>query len=826
MTSLVVVESPAKAKTISRYLGKDFSVVASYGHVRDLPSKNGSVNPDDKFSMVWEVDARSKKHMDAIIKEARNADHIYLATDPDREGEAISWHIEQILRESKVLKGKSVERIVFHEITQSAVKKALAQPRAVNQDLVDAYLARRALDYLVGFNLSPVLWRKLPGSRSAGRVQSVALKLIVNREQEVEAFKSEEYWSIAGEFKTPKGADFLARLTHVNGTKIDKMSIQNEASAKAIVQSLGQHTYQITEIEKKQTRRNPTAPFITSTLQQEASRKLGFGASRTMQTAQKLYEGISLSGETTGLITYMRTDGVQLSADAVTSMRAYIGKVYGKDYVPAAPIVYKSKAKNAQEAHEAIRPTDINRTPEKMRPYLDDGQYKLYNLIWKRTMACQMTQAVFDQVSLFIASEDKKHQFKATGSTLVFDGFLRVYQEGVDDEKLEKDADERLLPPVHTNDPLGLLNILPKQHFTEPPPRFSEASLVKKLEELGIGRPSTYASIIQVLQDRSYVTVEKRVFFPTDRGRIVTSFLEHFFKNYVEYDFTAKLEDQLDDISAGALNWQKIMAAFWGPFHENVDATMKIDIVEVIQTLEKDMESYLFPNNPDHMCPKCSKGKLNLRLGKFGAFLGCAAYPECSYTKQVSDQNTALESGEGVQGDETKFVGTDPHTGNAIYLRKGPYGWYLQWENEFDVPTETLTPKGKSKKKPAEPKPKRAPLPAGAKPEAVTLEQALFLKTLPLFVGVFPETGEKMTVNIGRFGPYVKMGSIFASIPKNTALTDVDEPTAITLVQKKIEKMASAEVDGKVSRFKKKPAEPKAPPKKPIAKTTARKKPL
>ncbi len=784
MTSLVIVESPAKAKTINKYLGKGFNVIASYGHVRDLPSKNGSVDPENRFSMIWEVDSRSKKYMDAIIKEAKGADHIYLATDPDREGEAISWHIAQILEEKKALKGKTIERIVFNEITKSAVQNALKTPRTVNQELVDAYLARRALDYLVGFNLSPVLWRKLPGSRSAGRVQSVALKIIVTREQEIEAFKSQEYWSIAGQFKTPKGAEFLAKLTHFDGSKIEKMTIKDGASAEAIASGLKGHDYTLSAIEKKQVRRSPAAPFITSTLQQEASRKLGFGASRTMQTAQKLYEGIAIGGETTGLITYMRTDGVQLSDEAVSQIRTHIQDQYGKDYLPTSPIAYKTKAKNAQEAHEAIRPTDISRTPESLRPYLDEGQLKLYDLIWKRTVACQMNQAIFDQVSLFIESENKKHKFKATGSTLVFDGFLRVYQEGTDDHD-DKDDDEKLLPKVEEKDALTLLNILSKQHFTEPPPRYSEASLVKKLEELGIGRPSTYASIIQVLQDRSYVTVDRRVFFPTDRGRIVTSFLEHFFKQYVEYDFTAKLEEQLDDISSGARSWQKVMTDFWKPFHDNVEGTMKIDIVEVIQTLEKDMEHYLFGENTEHTCPKCQAGKLSLKLGKFGSFLGCSNYPECAFTKPVGEQESSSEGSTSVDG--PRLIGVDPNTGNEINLRKGPYGHYLQWEGETDTPAAPA----KGKRKAAVPKPKRASLPPLMKPEDVTLEQALFLKTLPRFVGVFPDTGEDMHLNIGKFGPYIKVGSIFASIPRAISLFDVDEEAAIPLVRKKIEKAAS-----------------------------------
>ncbi len=810
MTHVVIVESPAKAKTINRYLGSDYVVVASYGHIRDLPSKNGSVNPDDHFKMLWEVDARSKKHIDAIIKEAKGADSILLATDPDREGEAISWHIEQVLADKGVLKSKKCERIVFNEITKSAVQNALANPRAVNKELVDAYMARRALDYLVGFNISPVLWRKLPGSRSAGRVQSVALRLIVHREQEIEKFVKEEYWTINGQFLTPKKDLFEARLTHLNGEKLEKFSINNEGLSKAAVTVLEKGAYGVSAIEKKQTRRNPAAPFITSTMQQEASRKLGFTASRTMQTAQKLYEGVPIKGESTGLITYMRTDGVQLSQEAVVGMRSFIEEKYGKDYLPSSPIVYKSKVKNAQEGHEAIRPTDISRTPESVRPYLDDTQYKLYELIWRRTMACQMTQAVFDQMSIIIQSDDKKHQFKATGSTLVFDGFLKVYREGTDDLKTDND-DDRLLPKIGEKDPLSLKGIEPNQHFTEPPPRYGEASLVKKLEELGIGRPSTYASIIHVLQERTYVILEKRQFIPSDRGRLVTTFLENFFQKYVEYDFTAKLEDQLDDISAGERDWLKVMAEFWAPFQDTVSSVMKIEMTAVIDKLEESLAHYLFGEDKEHTCPKCNQGKLSLKLGKFGAFLGCSNYPECSFTRPIGDQ--APGEGEITSAVEVPVIGNDPNTGSEITLRKGPYGFYLQWEGEVVEPKKASTkpvedeaegvadgkkkkaaPKKASAKKPAKAKaakPVRVGLPAGMAPQSVTLKEALFLKSLPREVGVYPETGEKMSLGIGKFGPYIKVGSIFASVPRSIDLFDVSEEQAITLVDKKRARVAA-----------------------------------
>ncbi len=799
MSGLVIVESPAKAKTINRYLGKDFSVIASYGHIRDLPSKSGSVDPNRNFQMIWDTDARSKKYMDAILKEVRKVDHIYLATDPDREGEAISWHILQILSEKKALKSKNISRIVFNEITKAAVQNALKHPRDVNQELVDAYMARRALDYLVGFNISPVLWRKLPGSRSAGRVQSVALRLIVNREIEIESFKKEEYWSIMGDFITPTKQSFSARLTHLNGKKLEKFSINTEVLAKEAVVTLQQHTYVIQNIEKKQIKRHPAAPFITSTLQQEASRKLGLSASKTMQVAQKLYEGIAVGGESTGLITYMRTDGVQLSDDAVTSIRGHIQKNYGDVYLPASPIAYKSKAKNAQEAHEAIRPTDITRTPESLKNYLDDAQYKLYHLIWKRTLACQMTQAIFDQVSLIVASKDTQHQFKATGSTLIFDGFLRVYQEGVDDagdgQKIADDGDERLLPKVEKKDPLDLSQITPKQHFTEPPPRYGEASLVKKLEELGIGRPSTYASIIQVLQDRDYVQLQKRQFTPNDRGRIVTTFLENYFRKYVEYDFTANLEEELDEISDGKREWLKVMEAFWKPFCTNVQEAMKLDIINVIAKLQQDMAIYLFGEGKDDHCPKCSDGRLGLKLGKWGTFLGCSNYPECSYTRQMVEETLLgeknLTEGADPRTDETRVLGQDPVTGSDIHLRKGPYGWYLQWTGEFEEPkAPKLTKSGKpSKTKKAEgPKPKRVGLPAGINTTTLTVADALFYKQLPKTLGIFPDTGESMEVNIGKFGPYIHVGKLFTSIPKAINFMEITHEKAIELVRKKIEK--------------------------------------
>ena len=528
MKNVVIVESPAKAKTINRYLGKDFTVLASFGHIRDLPSKNGSVRPDESFAMTWETDDRAKKHIAEIAKAVRGADHLYLATDPDREGEAISWHVQQVLSDQGALSPNTqVERIVFHEITKTAVQHALENPRAINQELVEAYLARRALDYLVGFTLSPVLWRKLPGSRSAGRVQSVALRLVVEREAEIDVFKPQEYWSITAQLMTPRKEKFIGRLTHLNGKKLDKFDLNTQKKAEAACEVIRQQSLSVSNLEKRQVKRHPAAPFITSTLQQEASRKLGYGASRTMQLAQRLYEGVEIAGETTGLITYMRTDSIQIAQEALGAARHYIEKSYGKPYLPPSPRVFKNKSKNAQEAHEAIRPTDVSRHPEDVRGYLDDAQFKLYELIWKRTVASQMESALFDQVTVEMASPDKQIILRATGSTLTFDGFLKLYQEGVDDEA-DKDEEDRLLPLLSMGEKVDQNQVTPNQHFTQPPPRYSEASLVKKLEELGIGRPSTYASIIHVLQERDYVRLEKRQFIPEERGRLVTIFFSQF----------------------------------------------------------------------------------------------------------------------------------------------------------------------------------------------------------------------------------------------------------------------------------------------------------
>jgi len=809
MKKVVVVESPAKAKTINRYLGNDYVVLASYGHIRDLPSKNGSVLPEKDFQMFWEMDDRAKKNMGDIVRALKDADELLLATDPDREGEAISWHVEQYLKEEGKLKDTAVKRIVFHEITKTAIQNALKNPRAINQQLVDAYLARRALDYLVGFTLSPVLWRKLPGSRSAGRVQSVALRLIVQRELEIEAFNTQEYWSIAAQMATIRHEGYIARLTHLNGQKLDKLDLKSEEEAKAACNAISSRLFTIASVEKKQTKRHPAAPFTTSTLQQEAARKLGFGTARTMQVAQKLYEGISVGGEVTGLITYMRTDSVDIAKEAIGDIRQYIGDSYGDKYLPGAPRQYKNKSKNAQEAHEAIRPTSVLRKPEDVQQYLDPSQYKLYELIWKRTVASQMESALFDQVTVDVQSEDRLVTLRANGSTLIFDGFLKLYKEGQDDAQ-DGDDDDRLLPIINQGEDTSVKVVTPNQHFTQPPPRFSEASLVKKLEELGIGRPSTYASIVQVLQDRSYVRLEKRQFIPEERGYLVTTFLINFFKRYVEYDFTANLEEQLDDISHGSLAWRNVMEQFWKSFKETVDQTQGLSFSDVLDRLDKDLSFHLFHSHDEQarVCPKCHEGRVSLKLSRYGAFLGCSNYPTCKYTKPVGG-----EEGDGEDPwpvDEPKVLGLDPDSGEEITLRKGPYGVYLQWgdgasaqSSDADAPQEAAAEedtlkKGKKKKAPKTPKPKRVSLPAGYDPQTLNLETALSLKGLPRQLGPHPESGLLLSVSIGRFGPYVKCGDVFASIPKSEDMFTISFERALALVEAKIQKnLASGKVPGK-----------------------------
>ena len=754
--NVLIVESPGKVKAINKYLGSDYKVLASFGHIRDLPSKDGSVKPDDDFSMTWDVDARAASKIKDIAAAVKGDDKLILATDPDREGEAISWHILEVLKDRKVLGKIPVERVVFNAVTKSAILEAIAHPRELNNELVDAYLARRALDYLFGFTLSPVLWRKLPGARSAGRVQSVALRLVVEREQEIEAFKAQEYWSIDTDLAAASG-NFAARLIQLDGKKIEKLSLTNEADAKRAVDAINAQTFAVGSVEAKPVKRNPSPPFITSTLQQEASRKLGFNAKRTMQIAQGLYEGVELGGDVTGLITYMRTDGVTVVPEAVAEAREVIGKKYGARYVPSAPRVYVSKAKNAQEAHEAVRPTSFARTPEEMARYLDADAAKLYELIWKRAVASQMESAEQERTTVDVLSGDKKITLRATGTVTLFDGFLTLYQEGQDDTS---DEDGSKLPKVVAGDKTEVQSVTPAQHFTEPPPRYSESSLVRKLEELGIGRPSTYASILSTLRDRAYVKMDRQRFMPEDKGRLVTTFLNSFFKRYVAYDFTADLEERLDEVSAGNLNWKQLLRDFWTDFSANVAETKTLRITHVIDELEKVLEPHIFPASENGIdprkCPSCEGGRLNLKLGKFGAFIGCTNYPECRFTKQ-------LGASEGDAG--PKDIGEDPQTGEKITLRTGRYGPYVQ--------------RGDGEK------PKRSGLPQGTDKSDVDLELALKLLALPREVGLHPEDGKKISANFGRFGPYVAHDGIYASLPSPEDVFEIGLNHAVTLLAEK-----------------------------------------
>jgi DNA topoisomerase-1 len=760
---VVVVESPAKAKTINRYLGSDYKVVASYGHVRDLPAKDGSVLPDEDFAMSWEVDGRSEKHIKTILEAARGADRLFLATDPDREGEAISWHVRELLNSRRGLKHLDVKRVVFNEVTKNAVLDAFTRPREIDRELVEAYLARRALDYLVGFTLSPVLWRKLPGSRSAGRVQSVALRLICEREAEIEAFKSREYWTIEVEFKTEAGQTFTARLTHLDGKRLERFDLDTEAKARAAADSILRASgFAVAEIDSRQVRRNPFPPFTTSTLQQESSRKLGFGATRTMQIAQRLYEGIDLGGEVVGLITYMRTDGVAIATEAIAAARELIGSDFGTRYVPEQPRLYRSPAKNAQEAHEAIRPTDLARRPADVAGRLDADQRRLYELIWKRTIASQMASALLEQVAIDITDGTGGLRLRANGSVIVFDGFLVLYQEDRDDTADEEGEGSRL-PTMRKAERLVRGEVSPNQHFTQPPPRYTEASLVKKLEELGIGRPSTYASILQVLQDRAYVRLEKRRFLPEDRGRLVTTFLTSFFERYVQYNFTADLENQLDDVSGGRIDWKEVLRAFWQDFSAAIDGTKDLTITQVLAALDEELGRHFFPNDgadvDPRLCPVCGIGRLSLKLGKFGAFIGCSNYPNCRYTRPL-----AVETDADAAPPETA-LGIEPASGLAVTFKKGPYGHYVQLgegNGEF--------------------KPKRVALPRSLKPADVDLETALRLLALPRELGRHPETGDNITAGIGRFGAYIKHGATFKSLGADDDVLTIGLNRAVVLL--------------------------------------------
>ncbi|MFU7500158.1 MAG: type I DNA topoisomerase [Candidatus Tisiphia sp.] len=761
---LVIVESPAKAKTINKYLDNGFKVIASFGHIRDLPSKNGSVLPNEDFAMKYIISDKAEKYVEAITKDAAKAEMVYLATDRDREGESIAWHVAEIIKEKNLVKSSDFfKRVAFDEVTKKAILHAIENPRKIDIDLVNAQQARRALDYLVGFTLSPILWRKLPGCRSAGRVQSVALRLICEREDEIERFKSQEYWDISLNVLNSNNEPFLARLTHVNGKKLEKFSITNELAANDLVEKIKLKNFHVATIEKKQQKRQPQPPFITSSLQQEAARKLGFTAKKTMQIAQKLYEGMDIGNETIGLITYMRTDGTTLASEAVEQIRQLIDKNFGDKYLPASQRVYKSKAKNAQEAHEAIRPTDITLLPEKLKDKLDKDFYKLYDLIWKRTVACQMENVIIDLVVAQLDTEDKEFTCRANGSIIAFDGFYKIYREGLDDETEEEN---RLLPPLKEGEKLITDSVNPAQHFTDPPPRYSEASLVKRLEELGIGRPSTYASIISVLQDRKYVVVEKKRFFPEELGRLVTIFLTGFFKKYVEYDFTADLENDLDEVAEGKIEWKSLLKKFWDGFNNNVEVVSGKKISDIITYVEEALDYHLFgeksESNNSRICPSCSTGQLGLKLGKFGAFLACSNYPECTFKKQITSKN----SDDVATMEENKLLGVNKD-GFDVFLKKGPYGLYVQ--------TSEQVAKGE--------KPKRASLPPSIAQNDVTLALAMRLLELPVKLCLHPESQQEIILGIGRYGPYLKYLDRFISIPKRYDPFTITTEIAVEIIE-------------------------------------------
>ncbi|GAA0870109.1 type I DNA topoisomerase [Brevundimonas basaltis] len=760
--NLVVVESPAKAKTINKYLGPDFHVLASYGHIRDLPSKDGSVLPDEDFAMSWEVDARASKRMSEIAEAAKKADRVILATDPDREGEAISWHVLEVLTKKKALKDTHVERVTFNAITKGAVLEAMANPRQLDMELVEAYLARRALDYLVGFTLSPVLWRKLPGARSAGRVQSVALRIVVDRELEIEAFRPQEYWSVEADL-TADSPPFTTRLVKHAGKRVQRLDIVSEAMAAAAREAINAGQFTIRSIEKKPVKRAPSPPFMTSTLQQEASRKLGFTAQRTMQAAQKLYEGVDDQG---GLITYMRTDGLSVSPEGIAQAREVIGDRFGPAYVPEQPRYYKSKAKNAQEAHEAIRPTNMARAPETLR--LEGDLQRLYELIWKRTIASQMESARLDRTTVEVETPDGLTGLRATGQVVAFDGFMAVYEEGRDDRPKSGEDDEddsTRLPALKEGAAAKVEAIRTEQHFTEPPPRFSEATLVKKLEELGIGRPSTYASILTTLRDRGYVRMDKNRFIPEDTGRLVTAFLEQFFGQWVEYDFTADLESQLDQVSAGELDWKKLLREFWGQLKP---ATADVTAMQgVIDKLDEAIGPFLFPPKADdsdpRLCPVCGSGRLHLKASfkMKSTFIGCSNYPECKYTRGFGSGASNEEAG------TDRELGVDPETGQPVQLKIGRFGPYV----------ETMPPEAE--------KPKRSSLPKGWSPAALTLEQALRLLALPREVGIHPEDGKPITAGLGRYGPFVQHAGTYANVADIDEVFEVGLNRAVVLLAEK-----------------------------------------
>ncbi len=761
--NLVIVESPAKAKTINKYLGDNYTVLASYGHIRDLPSKNGSVNPEDKFKMIWEVDSFSKKYLKEITDAAKKSEKIILATDPDREGEAIAWHVKEYLDEKKILKDKKVERVVFNEITKKAVTNGIDNPRNIEPNLVDAYMARRALDYLVGFNISPILWTKLPGSKSAGRVQSVALRLLTEREHEIEQFKPEEFWTLNVDFKTSKGDILNSNIVLFNNLKVEKFFFKNKENINKTVKVLENGSYKISDINSKIYTRNPFGPFTTSTLQQASSSKLGFGASRTMQIAQRLYQGIDIQGDTVGLITYMRTDGTNISNDAISDFRNFIKQSYGDNYLPKEPNNYSGKkAKNAQEAHEAIRPTDIKRTPELMKKFLSTDQIKLYDLIWSRALSSQMEAAKFDRKTITIVSNDNLNQFKSSGSTIKFDGFLKL-------TRVNDDEDEKILPNVDKEE-VTINNFIDEQHFTQHPPRYSEASLVKKLEELGIGRPSTYASIISVISNRGYADILNKRFFPTDRGKLLSAFLEKLFSKYVDYGFTANLEEQLDDITAGKEEWVKVLDSFWKDFYINVSNVKEKRTREVLDLLNESLGELIFESdengNINRKCQLCNTGELSLKNSfRGGAFIGCSNYPDCKFTRPLSKS----KANDLISLAEPKLIGQNDN-GKEIYLKNGRFGPYLQYEIADDNSSSLI-----KKKKKINNNLKNVSIPKGIAIDQIDLNKAKYLCSLPKVIGKHPDNDKDITVNSGRFGPYLKCDN------KSARLENVDELFTIGL---------------------------------------------
>jgi len=762
--NLVVVESPAKAKTINKYLGKDFIVLASYGHIRDLPSKNGSVNPDNNFEMIWEIDAFSKKYLKEITDTAADSNRIILATDPDREGEAIAWHVKEVLNQKKLLKDKKVERVVFNEITKKAVTKGIENPRDIEPQLVDAYMARRALDYLVGFNISPILWTKLPGSKSAGRVQSVALRLITEREKEIELFNPKEYWTLTSNFTNKDNKNILSKLSLYDGQKIERFTFKNKNEIDQAKNIVNKSKFTIKDVNTKIFKRNPLAPFTTSTLQQTASGRFGFGASRTMQIAQRLYQGIDIDGETTGLITYMRTDGTNISNEAIDEFRKLIENDFGSKFLPDQPNSYAGKkAKNAQEAHEAIRPTDIKRKPVDIKKYVNADQYKLYDLIWSRALSSQMNPAEFDRNTILISSKDNNINFRTSGSIVKFEGFLKIYKVQETDED-----SKNILPEVKIGEEVNLLNLNDEQHFTEPPPRYSEASLVKKMEELGIGRPSTYASIISVLSTRNYVEQINKRFHPTDRGKLISAFLEKLFSKYVDYNFTADLENQLDEITSGKIQWVEVLNNFWKDFYENVGKVKEKRTREVLDLLNESLGALIFDRDSndsiDRKCKLCSNGELSLKNSfRGGAFIGCSNYPECKFTRPLSKAKAAAQYNLA----EPKLLGQNDY-GKNIYLKNGRFGPYLQYEKELEN-TEEIPKKSRKKKAKENDHLRNVSIPKGIEVDSVNLEQAKFLCSLPKILGQHPDTKKDITLNSGRFGPYLKCEN------KSARLENVEE---------------------------------------------------